>query len=41
MTYIEMAGTRVLRKDQPWEPFVKVNFMEAFCHRVLDVNIWH
>jgi hypothetical protein len=39
-THIEMLEIRVLRKDQPLEPFVKVNFMEVFCHRVLDVNIW-
>jgi hypothetical protein len=31
---------RALPKDRPLEPFVKVNFMEAFCRRVLGANIW-
>ena len=31
---------RVPPKDRPLEPFVKANFMEVFCRRVLDVNIW-
>ena len=39
-TYIEIEEIRVLPKDRPLEPFVKVNFMEAFCRRVLDANIW-
>ena len=40
LTCTETEEIRVLPLDQPLEPFVKVNFMEAFCRRVLDVNIW-
>lgn len=36
---IELEEIRVLPKGQPLEPFVKVNFMEVFCRRVLGVNI--
>lgn len=39
-TYIEMDEIRVLPKDQLLQPFVKVNFMEVFCRRLLDANIW-
>lgn len=39
-TCIEMEQIRAPPKDQPLEPFVKVNFMEVFCRRALDVNIW-
>ena len=38
-TCIEMGEIRVLAKDRPLEPFVKVNFTEAFCRRVLGANI--
>ena len=36
---LTLEEIRVLPKDRPLELFVKVNCMEAFCPRVLDVNI--